>query len=332
MRATICPKNASDKNLIFALVDEAGIFSNLAVLETDGNCARITAKADGAFWLRCMSKCGQEHVEIISQLGFTVTGLGTAYIDPYEFVCGGQYQYSKGDVGNGNEKGVSASRDGETQVGYRNLDFGSFGSDEITVPIFTLSDEPYPIQIWEGMPEEEGSTLVADVVYQKPSIWNVYQPETWKLNRRLTGITSLCFVLHQKVHIKGFSFSRKNKAFERLLACECDHVYGDRFTVTNTGIDGIGNNVTVEFEKMDFGETGICGIKICGRTPLACQAVHIRFLTPEGERRQLVEFLHTEEMNEMEFSLECVTGIQDVAFVFLPGSQFDFQWFQFVKS
>lgn len=332
VRATICPKNASDKNLIFALVDEAGISSNLAVLETDGNCARITAKADGAFWLRCMSKCGQEHVEIISQLGFTVTGLGTAYIDPYEFVCGGQYQYSKGDVGNGNEKGVSTSRDGETQVGYRNLDFGSFGSDEITVPIFTLSDEPYPIQIWEGMPEEEGSTLVADVVYQKPSIWNVYQPETWKLNRRLTGITSLCFVLHQKVHIKGFSFSRKNKAFERLLACECDHVYGDRFTVTNTGIDGIGNNVTVEFEKMDFGETGICGIKICGRTPLACQAVHIRFLTPEGERRQLVEFLHTEEMNEMEFSLECVTGIQDVAFVFLPGSQFDFQWFQFVKS
>ncbi len=261
-----------------------------------------------------------------------MTGLGTAYIDPYEFVCGGQYQYSKGDVGNGNEKGVSASRDGETQVGYRNLDFGSFGSDEITVPIFTLSDEPYPIQIWEGMPEEEGSTLVADVVYQKPSIWNVYQPETWKLNRRLTGITSLCFVLHQKVHIKGFSFSRKNKAFERLLACECDHVYGDRFTVTNTGIDGIGNNVTVEFEKMDFGETGICGIKICGRTPLARQAVHIRFLTPEGERRQLVEFLHTEEMNEMEFSLECMTGIQDVAFVFLPGSQFDFQWFQFVKS
>lgn len=209
VRATICPKNASDKNLIFALVDEAGIFSNLAVLETDGNCARITAKADGAFWLRCMSKCGQEHVEIISQLGFTVTGLGTAYIDPYEFVCGGQYQYSKGDVGNGNEKGVSASRDGETQVGYRNLDFGSFGSDEITVPIFTLSDEPYPIQIWEGMPEEEGSTLVADVVYQKPSIWNVYQPETWKLNRRLTGITSLCFVLHQKVHIKGFSFPEK---------------------------------------------------------------------------------------------------------------------------
>ena len=36
VRATICPKNASDKNLIFALVDEAGISSNLAVLETDG--------------------------------------------------------------------------------------------------------------------------------------------------------------------------------------------------------------------------------------------------------------------------------------------------------
>ncbi len=332
VHAAIYPENASDKNLIFALVDEAGILSNLATLETDGTCARVTAKADGAFWLRCMSKCGQEHVEIISQLGFTVTGLGTAYIDPYAFVCGGQYQYNKGDVGNGNEKGVATSRDGETQVGYKNLDFGSFGSDEITVPIFALSDEPYSIQIWEGMPDEEGSSLVGDVVYQKPSIWNVYQPETWKLNRRLTGITSLCFVLHQKIHIKGFSFARKNKAFERLSACMCDHVYGDCFTVTETGINGIGNNVTVEFEKMDFGETGISGIKICGRTPLAQQAVHIRFRTLEGEHRQLVEFLHAEKAQEMEFPLKCVTGIQDVAFVFLPGSQFDFQWFQFVRS
>lgn len=332
IHAKICPDNASDQNLIFTLVDEAGISSNLAALGVDGNCAQITAKADGAFWLRCMSKCGQDHIEIISQLGFTITGLGTAYINPYEFVCGGQYQYCKGDVGNGNEKGVATARDGETQVGYTNLDFGSFGSDEITVPIFALDDDPCPIQIWEGMPGEVGSILVADVVYQKPTKWNVYQPETWKLNKRLTGITSLCFVLRQKIHIKGFLFIRKNRAFEKLLACTCDHVYGDSFTVTDVGIDKIGNNVTVEFENLDFKEDGISAIKICGWTPLVRQAIHIRFQTPEGERRQLVEFLHTKEVQEISFPLACVTGIQNVSFVFLPGSQFDFQWFQFVRS
>ena len=276
-----------------------------------------------------MSKCGQDHVEIISQLDFTVTGIGTVYVDPYGFVCGGQYQYSKGDVGNGNEKGVATARDGETQVGYRNLDFGSFGADEITVPIFALTSEAYPIQIWEGMPGEKGSVMVADVVYQKPSRWNTYQPETWKLNKRLKGITSLCFVLNQKVHIKGFSFIRKNRAFEMLSACECDNVYGDSFTVTDSGIDGIGNNVTVEFHDMDFGESGISGITICGRTPLENNAVHVRFGNAEGEIKQLVTFPHREEAEEIHFTLEKVTGIQNVTFVFLPGSQFDFQWFRF---
>lgn len=329
VHARICPANASDRELIFTLVDDAGIPSNLAKLETEGDCAKITAIGDGSFLLRCMSKCGQDHVEILSQLDFTVTGLGTVYVDPYGFVCGGQYQYTKGEVGNGNEKGVATARDGETQVGYRNLDFGSFGADEITVPIFALTSEPYPIQIWEGMPGEEGSVMVADVVYQKPSRWNTYQPETWKLNKRLKGITSLCFVLNQKVHIKGFSFARKNKAFEKLLACECDSVYGDNFTVTDRGIDGIGNNVTVEFYEMDFGEAGTSGITICGRTPLENNAVHVRFLNEDGEIKQLVEFPHTKEAEEIHFTLEKVTGTQKVAFVFLPGSQFDFEWFRF---
>lgn len=329
VHARICPANASDRELIFALVDDAGIPSNLAKMEVEGDRAKISAIGDGSFLLRCMSKCGQDHVEVISQLNFTVTGLGAVNVDPYGFVCGGQYQYSKGDVGNGNEKGVATARDGETQVGYRNLDFGSFGADEITVPIFALTSEPYPIQIWEGMPGEEGSVMVADVVYQKPSRWNTYQAETWKLNKRLKGITSLCFVLNQKVHIKGFSFTRKNRAFERLSACECDHVYGDTFTVTDSGIDGIGNNVTVEFHDMDFGETGIAGITICGRTPLENNAVHVRFLNEDGESKQLVEFPHTERPEEIHFTLEKVTGIQKVAFVFLPGSQFDFKWFRF---
>lgn len=54
------------------------------------------------------------------------------------------------------------------------------------------------------MPEEEGSELLADVIYQKEPKWNVYQEETYRLSKKLRGITSLCFVLRQKVHIKGF--------------------------------------------------------------------------------------------------------------------------------
>lgn len=327
--ARLLPEGATDRELMFLAVDDTGIESNLARLEAEGSRVKITAVGDGAFRLRCMSKCGGDHVEVISQLNFTVSGLGKAYLDPYGFVSGGLYEYSKGTVSNGNERGVATARDGETQVGFRNLDFGSFGSDEITVPIFALSSEPYAVQIWEGMPEEEGSALLADVVYQKPSIWNVYQEETWHLNRRIKGISSICFVLKQKVHIKGFSFARKNRAFERLCAAECEHVYGDAFCVVSDGIDGIGNNVTVEFGSMDFGSRGIGSITICGRTPLEQNAVHIRFASKEGEVKQLVEVSFTKEPEARKFLLNRVTGIQNVTFVFLPGSQFDFKWFQF---
>ncbi len=83
---------------------------------------------------------------------------------------------------------------GETHVGFRDIDFGSYGSDMITIPIFALSSEEYGIEIWEGMPEEQGSELVADVIYQKESKWNVYQEETYHLSKRLKGVTSICFV------------------------------------------------------------------------------------------------------------------------------------------
>ena len=79
----------------------------------------------------------------------TVTGMGRAWLDPYGFIAGGLYDYSRGAVGNGNEHGVATARDGETQVGFHGIDFGDYGSDEITMPIFALTDEEYPIQIWE---------------------------------------------------------------------------------------------------------------------------------------------------------------------------------------
>jgi beta-galactosidase len=119
-----------------------------------------------------------------------------------------------------------------------------------------LSSEEYALQIWEGMPDEAGSELVADVIYQKESKWNVYQEETYRLSKRLRGITSICFVLQKKVHIKGFSFEEKNRAFEQNLAVESAHIYGDAFTFTENRVEGIGNNVSLEFEQLDFTSEG----------------------------------------------------------------------------
>ena len=96
------------------------------------------------------------------------------------------------------------------------------------------------------------------------------------------------------------------------------------------GIDHIGNNVTIQFEQMDFGDTGAGAIVICGYTPMEKNAVQIRFSSDEGEFVQLIEFKHSEGVSEQVFEIERVKGNQSVSFVFLPGSEFDFKWFRFV--
>ena len=181
------------------------------------------------------------------------------------------------------------------------------------------------------MPEDEGSEMLADVIYQKPSIWDVYQPETYKLKRRIKGITTLCFVIKdERYFIKGFSFTRLNKAFAQLKAVECDKLYGDTFTKKEDAVEGIGNNVFLEYEDMDFGEQGFSQITICGRTKLQKNDIHIRFTGEDGESfNQLVEFPHSEEYREVTFPLKTVCGAAKVGFLFLPGCDFDFKWFKF---
>ena len=327
--ADICPTDAGDREVSWHVVNDAGIPSNLAKVEGRGLKANVTAISDGTFRLRCMSKAGTDHIRIISELDFSVSGMGKAYLDPYEFISGGLYTYSKGTVSNGNERGVATARDGETQVGFRNIDFGEFGSDEIILPVFALTGEVYPIQIWEGMPDEEGSQIIAEVIYQKPSIWNVYQEETYRLSKRLKGITSICFVLRQKVHLKGFSFARQNKAYQTLPVKECDNVYGDSFVLAEDGIENIGNNVTIVFRQMEFGDAGAGKLIICGHTPMEKNAVQLRLGSEGGETVQMVEFCHTEGVSEQAFSIDRIAGTRTVSFVFLPGSSFDFKWFRF---
>ncbi|WP_110934437.1 glycoside hydrolase family 2 TIM barrel-domain containing protein [Paenibacillus bouchesdurhonensis] len=331
VRAKFHPATASYQEVDWAVVNDAGIESNIAKVEANGHEAKITALGDGEFRLRCMSKNGTDKIKQISQLEFTATGLGSAYKDPYKFISAGLYDYSKGEVGNGNERGVATSRDGETQVGFRDIDFGSYGSDTITIPIFALSSEEYPLEIWEGMPGEEGSSLLADVIYQKETRWNVYQEETYRLSKTLRGVTSICFVLRQKVHIKGFSFELKNRAFEQNVVAHSDRIYGDTYTITENSVEGIGNNVSLVFEQMDFGSEGATKLVIFGRSPIDKNTIHIRFASEEDESNQLVEFTQSDGYEERVFDLEKINGMQKITFIFLPGSNFDFGWFRFEK-
>lgn len=324
------PANATDRELFFKAVNDNGVPVNLVELMQEGSRVVMKAKGDGAFRLFAMSKSGSDKIRVMSQLEFRIEGMGRAYLDPYNLISGSLYTSVKGEVGNGNERGVATARDEETVVTYDNIDFGSVGSDEITIPIFALSDEEYPIQIYEGIPGEEGSVLLADVVYQKPSIWNVYQPETWQLCKRLRGITSVSFRVHQKIHIKGFLFKKYEKAWQTLKASEADAIYGDSFVRTGEAVEKIGNNVSLVFQNMDFGSEGTKELMIRGRAGESGNTIHVRFFNGTDEVKQIVEFPSSGEYVTRSFPLKTVTGQWDVTFVFLPGSCFDFESFRFL--
>lgn len=326
--ARVYPKDATEQEIIFKAVTASGIESNLAIVESKGNTAVITARGDGDFYIRAMVKNGTDKVKLISQMECHAQGLGRATIDPYQFVTGGLFTHSRGGILTGLANGASTAR-GESAVGYAGLDFGEYGSDEVTLSIFANSNSPQFIQIYEGMPGEEGSSLLYEGVYHKKSIWQVFQEETYHLNKKLKGVTTLSILTRESLELGGFVFARKNPALEVNYVADNSNIYGDAFTVTKDAVENIGNNVSISYEEMDFGQEGITRITICGKTPLPKNTIHIRFVSEDGNYNAVVEFPMEQEYMEHTFELEKVCGKQKVNFIFLPGSKFDFKFFRF---
>jgi beta-galactosidase len=329
VEARLHPANASYRDVEWRVTNDAGVDSNLAEVVAAGPVATLSARGDGPFRLRCSTRNGGAKTVLYSQLEFSASGLGTAFLDPYALVSGGLFTRSRGELGNGNDRGVATPRDGESQVCFDGVDFGPWGSDEITLPLFSLDGAEFAIEVWEGLPSDPGSERLATVTYQKPSIWNTYQPETYRLQRRLRGVTSICFVFHRKVHLKGFWFTRQTRAFETIWAFENDAISGDSYQITGDAVEAIGNNVSLEFRDLDFGAAGCRAVTICGRSSLDRNTIHLRFASLAGETTQLAEFPGAAAYEQHTFVLEPVMGVNRVTLVFLPGSQFDLKWLKF---
>ncbi len=330
--ARLLPENASYRDLHWRVTDAGGIDSPLAGLQIseDGKSAVLLPKGDGEVYVRCSPKNGRGHAAFISALGFTLSGFGKPFLNPYGFVSGGLSNASNVALANGNERGVATLRDGETHVGFRDLDFGAYGSDEITLPLFPLEKDPFFFEAWEGMPLESG-TKICDLRYDLGSVWNTYQAAVYTLPRRLKGVTTLCLVFRQKVHIKGFQFRKYQKAYQRLTAGECDALYGDAYRREGDRVEGIGNNVTLTYRHMDFGEGGAGRLALAWRSGLAENAVQLVFAGTEGEIKKMVNVGRAETYESGVFSLgEKITGLKDVSLVFLPGCQLDLEWIQFM--
>ena len=55
------------------------------------------------------------------------------------------------------------------------------------------------------------------------------------------------------------------------LSSAKDHLYGDSFRIAGDAVEEIGNNVSLEFAEMDFGEKGTEKLTVWGRAPLRIQ-------------------------------------------------------------
>lgn len=351
------PKDANPHRIRWQITNDAAIPVKNAVIDSiseDGRQITVSARADGRIRLRALAeevggkkeiseeeKAGGDgevsgKVGLISSLELTISGLGDLYLNPYEFISGSLYTKSCGETGNGNEKGVSTSRHGMTWMAYENIDFGAYRSHLVTIPIFELDNQETELIFWKGIPYKEGSSICGRGIYHKQSIWNTYQEQTFMLETGLTGQETFGIELHHKVHIKGFLFEKENPAFqpafEKIEAIKAAKIYGDSFTRQENALTDIGNNVSLVFEQLDFGEAGTHEISICGRTSLDNNSIHILFEKDGEVTRQILEFTNAEEYVERTFSISPVQGTVNVTLLFLPGSRFDFMWMRFRQS
>lgn len=333
--AVLYPEDAVYKQLEWKAVNDSGIEVNFIQLEADGNKARVTALGDGDFRLRCGCKNGGSCISVMSSLEMKAKGMGAALLNPYEEIPAGLCTYRSESAGEGVAHGIGfTGLDSEKKkgvIGFEHINFGEYGSDKITLPVFANTNDSVIFQIWEGKPEEEGSLLLADCFYHKPPRWMEFQEETYPLKKRLQGVTSLYFATEDAFVLRGFLAQKQEKAFGRLCAAECSKIYGDQYTIRTERIEQIGNNVILEYEGMDFGEEGSGKIKICSRSRLSMNPVQIRFTNDSGSSLQIVKVVESREYEEQEFSIETLRGAGKIEFVFLPGSSFDFWWFQFGK-
>ncbi len=327
--AKVMPENATDKEITFRALNLNGTDTNIAKIRQNGDSCEIEAVGDGEFILRCEAKCGRDVVSVMSCLEFKVEGIGKAFLDPYGFIPGSLYTSYEGQIGSGNEHGVASAKGERTVISFAGIDFGKDSSDEITVPIFTLNDEAYQIEIWKGIPGEDDARELKSAVYQKKSIWNVYQEDTWKLSEPLTGLQTISLVVYNKMHIKGFSFAKQSRAYSGIRALDADSIYGDTFTKTSDSVEGIGNNVTLAFEDIDFGDDGTKEVSICGRAVEGDNTIHLRFKSDTEEIKEILEFRQSSDYEEQSFAISERKGVWNVSFVFLPGSNFDFKSFCF---
>ena len=205
--AKVLPENASIKEISWNPVLKECIASdNIEVVSSAVDSRVIRAAGDGECILRCTAQNGTKYDEVISDLPFSVSGIGTCRLNPYSLIeaC----RFTDYDQTDGKtkpemslESGISNRKCGQTWVSFDKVDFGTDGADTIHLPIFSFETE-LPIEVWEGT--GTSGECLGQFTYRHESIYNTYNENVFTLSRRLFGVHTITIVMKTDIYLHGF--------------------------------------------------------------------------------------------------------------------------------
>ncbi|MFA5699421.1 MAG: glycoside hydrolase family 2 TIM barrel-domain containing protein, partial [Sphaerochaeta sp.] len=148
--AALKPEQSRYNDVSWRVTNHAGIDSPLAdfIIASDRRSIALQPKADGVVTVRCAVNNGRAHPAFYSQRDVSITGYGQPFLDPYSFISGGLYDRGVQELTNGNERGVATLRTGTSTVSFADLDFGMWGSAELTVSLFPLQAEAFDFEVY----------------------------------------------------------------------------------------------------------------------------------------------------------------------------------------
>lgn len=324
IRAKLLPENCTYDDISWSVVRRNGVESNLAQVEGSGRSAVVTAKGDGEFFVRAMVHNGAEHPQVIADIPFTAEGLGAAVRDAYSFISASTLDSSNVPT-NIIEDGALSNFDGRTVMTYSDIDFGKTGSQIISLSVGTCFD--MPVEVWEGTPDD--GKLICRVDFGNNGHWCGFAGQDFALAERLTGVRTISVVIDSRVIFGGFSFVPIERAYDTNWVGEADSVYGDDYRIDGRRVADIGNNVIINYERLDFGEGGSEALIISGETGNPMNQIQLRYTPAGGAQKTVLLEFQQDGGREQRFDIPKLSGVNDVSFVFMPGSRFNFDWFRF---
>lgn len=319
------PENATYSDISWKAVRKNGVEVNFAEITATENGAVVKALGDGEFLARAFVNNGGDIPQVCADVPFEISGMGAATKNPYEFISASTLDDSNVVVSI-IEDGAISNFDGRTVMTYNAVDFGSTGTETVLLHIGACFD--MEAELWEGTPAD--GELLGVYRFGNNGHWCGFAQQQFDLPRRLRGVKTISVVIDSRVIFGGIEFLPINRAFDENFTADADSIYGDEYSISGRSIVDIGNNVIVNYDSMDFGESGAHRIIISGATPKPSNPIQLRY-TPEGGEQTAVflEFAQSGEVSEQSFDITALYGINDISFVFLPGTKFDFISFRF---